>query len=99
MNGVTDQRLILLPGLGVDHRLYIPQQDVFPRLEVPRWIPQVDGESLPQYAARLAGTIRVEAGEPYYLGGASFGGMLALELANAMPHPPRGVFLIASCRS
>src|SRR5262245_49743009 len=35
----VNQRLILLPGLGVDHRLFIPQQDLFSRLEVPPWIP------------------------------------------------------------
>lgn len=97
--GTCDARLILVPGLGVDHRLFIPQQEVFANLEVPAWIPHRDDDSLAVYAVRLAATIHVEPGEPYYLGGASFGGMLALEMASALPHPPRAVFLIASCRS
>jgi pimeloyl-ACP methyl ester carboxylesterase len=95
----TQQRLILIPGLGVDQRLFIPQQEVFPRLEIPAFIPHRDTESLPEYAARLAATIETKPGEPYYHGGASYGGMLALEMASALPHPPRAVFLIASCRA
>ncbi len=88
-------RTIMLPGLGADARLFEPQRLVLPRLEVPPWLPHVEGESLAAYARRMAPTI--DAREPFYLGGASFGGMVALELARHVR--PLAVLLIASCRS
>ena len=88
-------RLVLLPGLGADERLFDPQRAAFPGLEVPRWLPNAPGESLPDYARRMAATI--VPSEHFYLGGASFGGMVALEMARLLR--PAAVFLIASCRS
>jgi pimeloyl-ACP methyl ester carboxylesterase len=87
--------LILLPGMGADARLFAPQREVFPSLRVPDWIPARRGESLADYARRWAGT--VTCNPPFFLGGVSFGGMVALEAARYLK--PTGVFLIASCRS
>ena len=72
--------LYFLSGLGADRR-------VFGRLELPPryrvvyldWLPPRPGESLPQYALRMAGGI--DRQEPFALLGLSFGGMLATEVA------------------
>jgi pimeloyl-ACP methyl ester carboxylesterase len=50
---------------------------------------------LPAYAARLAR--RVDPGRPCFVGGASFGGIVALEMAAHVQ--ARACFLIASVRS
>ncbi len=91
---MNDPRLILLPGLGADARLFEPQRRAFPRLETPRWLPPRRGESLSGYAARMAE--QVDTREPYVLGGVSLGGMVALEMARHLR--PDAVLLIGSCR-
>lgn len=85
--------LILLPGLGADHRLFRWQQEVVPNLVVPLWPNPRPDDSLSTFAARLAASI--PASDDLYVGGSSFGGMVALELA-AMVRP-KGVILIGSC--
>jgi pimeloyl-ACP methyl ester carboxylesterase len=89
-------QLILLPGLGADHRLLEPQRAAFPQLVVPPWIPPRKNESLPQYAERMAETVVRSHDVPLILGGVSFGGMLAYEMARYLK--PEAVVLIASCR-
>ena len=89
--------LILLPGLGADHRLFEAQRQEFPRLTVPAWIPPRKKESLPDYAARMAETVRPSRDMPLILGGVSFGGMMAYEMARYLH--PEAVVLIASCRT
>ena len=54
----TAFQLILLPGLGADRRLLEPQRREFPQLVVPPWIPPRTDESLPDYAARMAETVK-----------------------------------------
>jgi pimeloyl-ACP methyl ester carboxylesterase len=88
-------RLIMLPGMGVDERLFQPQRRVFPNLEVPPWIEPRPRESLGDYAHRWAGT--VDPSPPFYLGGVSFGGMVAYLAARHVK--PQALFLVASCRS
>ena len=92
--GLRAVRTIMLPGLGADARLFEPQRAVLPRLEVPPWLPHVEDETLADYGRRMAAT--VDPTEPFYLGGASFGGMVAQEMARHLR--PRAIFLIASCR-
>jgi pimeloyl-ACP methyl ester carboxylesterase len=94
MVGSTPIRTIMLPGLGADARLFDPQRPVLPRLEVPPWLPHHEGETLAEYGRRMATTI--DPTEPFYLGGVSFGAMVAQEMARHVP--PRAVLLIASCR-
>ena len=73
----------LIPGLGADERvfqfLHLPGQ-----VRVLTWLPpQTPAEALPHYAARLAGA--VPPGQPCWLVGVSFGGVLALEVAQLRP--------------
>jgi len=87
--------IVLLPGLGADERLFEPLHSAIPSLVVPPWPTPKSGDSLLAFAKRLLSVI--PGGENMYLGGASFGGMVALELAALVR--PRGVFLIGSCTS
>ena len=73
----------LIPGLGADARVF-----QFLRLRgevrVLHWLsPQTAGETLPRYAARLASAIPL--GQACWLVGVSFGGVLALEIAQLRP--------------
>jgi pimeloyl-ACP methyl ester carboxylesterase len=89
-------QLILLPGFGADDRLLEPQRRDFPQLVVPRWIPPRKKEPLAAYAARMAEVLKPSP-VPLVLGGVSFGGMLAYEMARHLK--PEAVVLIASCRN
>ncbi|MEO0482845.1 MAG: alpha/beta hydrolase [Planctomycetota bacterium] len=104
-----DARLILLPGLGADERLFGPQREAFgERLLVPAW-PSMDDaagafdvtEIGRRLAAQLAGDGSLD-GAPFVLGGVSFGGQVALEAARVLAAEGRkatAVVLIAGCRS
>jgi len=97
-------RLILLPGLGADHRLFGPQKRVFrDRLQTPDFIaPTTAAESIGSYAARWAPLLKAEYADkpggdlPLIIGGASIGGMVAIEMAQAIG--AQGVVLIGSAR-
>lgn len=86
---------MLLPGLGADERLFQGQRKAFPNLVVPPWPRWRSDDSLASFAGRLAEAI--PDARSLYLGGASFGGMVALELAAHVK--AKGVILIGSCRS
>jgi len=88
-------RLILLPGLAADHRLYRREVAAIPGAEAPVWLEPRRGESLREYAARWGE--KLDLREPAVLAGLSMGGMVALEMARA--HGALAVGLIASCRS
>jgi pimeloyl-ACP methyl ester carboxylesterase/N-acetylglutamate synthase-like GNAT family acetyltransferase len=87
-------RLVLLPGLGTSGRLFDPQRRAFPDLEVPAWLEPRPAETLAAYGHRMAAALR-GYGSSLVLGGVSFGGMVALEMARHLE--PRAVILIASC--
>jgi pimeloyl-ACP methyl ester carboxylesterase len=93
-NMVEEPRLVLLPGLGADSRMFRPQLAAFPGSIAPAWIPHVPRESLKQYATRFVGSVNVR--EPAVLAGVSMGGMIALEMAKLVP--TRCVILIGSTR-
>ncbi len=88
-------QLVLLPGVGADHRQWQPQKQAFPGLVVPQWIPPLPGDSLPMYSRRF-GEVLPDFG-PMVLGGSSFGGMVAMEMARIVR--PKAVILIGSCWS
>lgn len=87
--------LVLLPGLGASALYYEHQFRAFDHLVVPKWLPPEPAESLSSYARRLAG--RIEVSRPFVLGGGSFGGILAYEMAQHLD--PTKLILIAAART
>ncbi len=87
-------RLIMFPGLGADERLFAYQTKEIPQIEVPAWIPPIDGESLAEYGRRILPTINLKSDD--FIGGMSFGGQLALEIARQAKC--EGVLLVAANR-
>lgn len=85
-------RVLLITGFALDKRAFnlmnLPG-DTFRTFDL---IPVRTGESLREYALRMAGEIGLAPGD--IIGGVSLGGMLALEMAKAIQ--VRGVLLIAS---
>src|SRR5262249_3648447 len=92
---MSDVPIILLSGMAADERLFAPQRAAFPSLRVPAWIAPRPGEPLRAYAARLAR--QVDPGCPCLVGGASFGGVVALEMAPLLQ--ARACVLIGSIRA
>lgn len=88
----TSVHFLLLPGLGADLRLFAQQQRVFSNLDVPEWMPPDPGESLARYAVRFAAQVSTK--RPLILGGCSFGGMVAYEMARVLH--PEALVLIGS---
>jgi pimeloyl-ACP methyl ester carboxylesterase len=74
--------LYLIPGLGVDERifrkLYLPEYNLI----YLKWITPHKHETLASYAIRLAK--QIDTATPFYLLGVSFGGMLATEIAKRL---------------
>lgn len=87
------ERLVMFTGMGGDSRLYrhirIPEVEMV----TPDHVPPQEGESLPQYAARLAEGHQIRPTD--VVGGISFGGMIAGEIANR--RPVAGLILLGSC--
>ncbi len=90
-NNATPPRLILLPGLAADARLFEPQRRAFPNLEVLPWLDPLPDERIESYAQRMAGQVRPDS-RPLFIGGVSFGAIVALEAARHLRTD--GVFLI-----
>ncbi len=88
--------LILLPGMGADARMFSALRNDLPQLVTPAWIESSRRESLIDYSRRLAKVI--DPGQPCFVGGASFGGVVALEIAAVLPRV-RACFLIGSIQS
>ena len=70
-------RFILIPGMGVDARLFDPQRELPVPFEVPPWPKVSSSDSLEDYAARFA----AEVGPCDAIGGVSFGGMVSQAMA------------------
>ena len=93
-------RLILLPGLGSTPDVFYHQRKAFgDRLETPAFIPHEPNESVSGYAQRWARQLsRPGDDRPLFIGGVSFGGMLAQEMAQYLTPKPRAVLLISTTR-
>ena len=87
--------IVLLSGMAADERLFGPQLAQFPGLRIQPWAEPRHGESLRNYAARMAQLI--EPDTPCLIGGASFGGIIALEVSVHLR--TLGCVLIGSIRS
>ena len=79
MTSHVEPCVVLLPGLGADGRLFASQRTVFPDLVTPQWLSPTRHEALTGYAARIAS--KIPLARPLVLGGSSFGGMIAYEMA------------------
>lgn len=86
-------RIVLIPGMGADHRLFDGIE--LPGHEVLRtaWIPHREGERLSAYAGRFADHYGV--GTADILIGVSMGGIVAGAMAQRVP--PQRLILISSC--
>ncbi|RZK23388.1 MAG: alpha/beta hydrolase [Hymenobacter sp.] len=73
----------LLPGLGADERVFRGLRLPGPAVVLHWLAPQVPTEPLRHYAARLAEAVPL--GQPCWLVGVSFGGLLALEVGRLRP--------------
>ena len=87
--------IFLLSGMAADERLFADQQAVFPNLRVLPWIEPQPGETLRCYAERISR--QIDPSQPCLIGGASFGGIVALEMAQHIPAV--ACILIGSLRS
>lgn len=87
--------LVLFPGIAADGRQFQPQRSLPFDLITPDWSVPHEGETLPDYARRMAEAVAWP--ERFVLGGVSFGGMVAVELARRLN--PEGLVLIATCQS
>ena len=95
LSGDESSTLILFSGLAADANVFLPQKLALPQLTVPEWpIPQPD-DTLDSYCDRLADELRMD--ERLIIGGASFGGIIALHVAKRLD--PAAVLLIGSIRS
>jgi pimeloyl-ACP methyl ester carboxylesterase len=69
------------------------------RLETPAFIPHENGESVAAYAQRWARKLsKPNDDRPLFIGGVSFGGMLAQEMAMYLEPRPRAVLLLSTTR-
>lgn len=91
----SSPRIYFIPGLGTDTRIYAKYH--FPGYEMVYmdFIPHQQGESLAQYAVRLATHYKVEPGHFYI--GTSLGGMIAGELHRHLP--AKKTFIISSLKN
>ena len=87
--------IYLLPGMGTDQQLFALQRSKFPQVIVPEWLTPEKKESLSHFSRRMAASLN-ESG-PCLVGGVSFGGLVALEMAQYLD--ARACVLISSLKS
>ena len=80
--------------MGADQRLFDAQKAVFPNLIAAPWISLQPRDTLASYARRMAAAL--DPGGPCFVGGCSFGGMVAQEMTWHLD--ARACFLISSVR-
>jgi pimeloyl-ACP methyl ester carboxylesterase len=98
MKVLSDANLIFFPGIAANERTFEYLRPYFPNLYVPRWLPLEKNEHLPHYVQRLTDCIPSRiVRQPFYLGGHSFGGILAQETSAWIQ--PQAIFLISSFRT
>jgi pimeloyl-ACP methyl ester carboxylesterase len=81
--------------MAADEGVFIGQKIAFEQLIVPRWPVPRANESMEEYANRLANELN--DADVQILGGASFGGIMAMHVAQYMK--PQAVLLIGSAAS
>lgn len=94
--------VLLLPGVGADARLFAPQlaaSSTSFSASVPPWLAPSPSDTLASYAEKMAAAVVAERPlvRPFVLGGASFGGMVAWEMARVLK--PDALVLLGSASS
>ena len=89
------ETVYLLPGQGGDERLFQNIEIIGCETKVIILETPLKGESLPDYAKRLSAQIDTTC--PFSLVGVSFGGMIAVEMANFLD--PKKVIIISSAKT
>lgn len=93
----SDLLLIFFSGMGADSAVFLPQKLAFKNLLVPEWLPPNDDETISRYCERFAEILLHERNSHRcVLGGASFGGIVALEMTKHISC--EACFLIGSVR-
>jgi len=91
-----DIQVLLLPGLGGDHRMVYRQLALPYSVVSSDYIPMHEGESLHDYTLRfgeyLVGSKVIYIDRPLFLGGYSFGSAIAQELS--LLYPALGIIII-----
>lgn len=90
---MSSMRIVMLPGMGVDARLFAPQWAAGLKFESPPMPMPEPGDSMARYARRVRDQIGLDG--PCIVGGVSLGGMVACELARITQ--ARCVLLVGSC--
>lgn len=91
---MSEVRLYFIPGMGADARLFEGLKRQGLEFEVLEFIPAIRGESMAEYAMRLAEGIDQQ--QPYILAGVSLGGMMASEIAENLK--PEKLILISTVK-
>lgn len=86
--------LLLFTGMLADERLFEGQIEAFGNVIAPRWIDATPNDTIRDYARRMVERVRLSG--PCFVGGASFGGVVAQEAAQFLD--AKAVFLIGSIR-
>jgi hypothetical protein len=88
--------LYLIPGQGADERLFSNFKLDEVEIKVLTFLVPDKNESLAQYALRMSAQIDTSV-HPFYIGGASFGGMICVEMAKILQ--PEHIFLFSSAKT
>ncbi|WP_312193210.1 alpha/beta hydrolase [Sphingobacterium sp.] len=90
---ITDTKIYIISGLGVDQRVFSKINFGSLDIEYLDWITPISHEPLAIYAKRLSSKITVK--QPILIG-LSFGGMIAIEIAKTIPI--KKIILLASAK-
>jgi pimeloyl-ACP methyl ester carboxylesterase len=85
--------ICLLPGMAADYPIYSRLMPLLANASVGSFINPLPNESLIAYATRMAPQFALHT----YIGGVSFGGILALEISRLVR--PKGCIIISSVRN
>jgi len=88
-------KIYLIPGLGADKRMYAHQLKILPNAIVLEHLEPIKGETIPQYAARMAKGI--DTSLPFSLVGTSLGGIVTMELSRMLK--PEKIVIMASIKN
>lgn len=87
-------KLYLISGLGADERVFERLKLNVDVVHIP-WKSPLKDESISEYVKRLGS--KIDTSEEFYLGGLSFGGMCAQEIAKELK--PKKLILISTAKS